>query len=227
MAKTGTSNYANKTRYERRKANRRIKALQDDLSSAKSQKARSRIRGAISEIEKAIEATRTYSKETGKRIRTAAEVAANVANLARLNISNTFLVGSNKKRNLATAKQINMAGSRDEGTRAASQYTKEQVRIFYRATQKAWDRPDVPIERRNEAIMRYYGSHVLSELFDEITTDARNQAIQRANAIIANPENFTDEDRQWAFEVIADNQDDFQLSPSGGALPAMSTVAPM
>lgn len=51
---------------------------------------------------------------------------------------------------------------------ALGDFGREKVKIFWRYTQNIWQRPDVPPERRLEAIMEAYGVNSLSELFDII-----------------------------------------------------------
>ena len=45
---------------------------------------------------------------------------------------------------------------------------REKVKIFWRYTQNIWQRPDVPPNKRLEAIMKAYDADSLSELFDAI-----------------------------------------------------------
>jgi len=45
---------------------------------------------------------------------------------------------------------------------------REKIKIFWRYTQNVWQRPDVPPEKRLDAVMKAYGATSLSELFDRI-----------------------------------------------------------
>ena len=218
-------------RNEARKAQRRIKALKQQLDIAQSPSAQQRLKSQIDLYNSAIEATRTYSAKTGKKIRNKSEIQQNIEYLSRLNEQNAQLVsGSAKARQLrankATEKMINMASSRK--TEEAAPYTRTQVQIFYRATQEAWQ--NSPLENRNQAILNYYGMTSLQEVFEQVTGDQRNKDVQRANEIVNNPQDYSEEDRKWAFNVIQDNEDEYQISPEKGAgLPAsdVSPVAPM
>ena len=220
-----------KKRNEVRKAQRRISALQQQLTIAQSPAAQQRLQSQIDRYNSEIEATRTYSSETGKKIRTKAEVQQNIESLSRMNEQNANLVGGSAKArqlraNKATEKMINMASSRK--TEEASPYTRTQVQIFYRATQEAWQNSS--LENRNQAILNYYGMTSLQEVFEQVTGDQRNKDVQRANEIVNNPQDYSEEDRKWAFNVIQDNEDEYQISPEKGAgLPAsdVSPVAPM
>lgn len=54
------------------------------------------------------------------------------------------------------------------GPSALGEYGREQVKIFWRYTQTIWQRPDVPPDKRLEAVMQAYGATSLSELFETI-----------------------------------------------------------
>lgn len=45
---------------------------------------------------------------------------------------------------------------------------REKVKVFWRYTQNVWQRPDIPPNKRLEAIMQAYDADSLSELFDTI-----------------------------------------------------------
>lgn len=52
------------------------------------------------------------------------------------------------------------------GPSALGEFGREKVKIFWRYTQNIWQRPDVPPDKRLEAVMQAYGATSLSELFD-------------------------------------------------------------
>lgn len=54
------------------------------------------------------------------------------------------------------------------GPSALGEFGREQVKIFWRYTQNIWQRPDVPPDKRLEAVMQAYGATSLSELFETI-----------------------------------------------------------
>ena len=54
------------------------------------------------------------------------------------------------------------------GPSSLGEYGREKVKIFWRYTQNIWQRPDVPPDKRLEAVMRAYGATSLSELFETI-----------------------------------------------------------
>lgn len=51
---------------------------------------------------------------------------------------------------------------------ALGDFGREKVKIFWRYTQNVWQRPDVPPDKRLEAVMKAYGATSLSELFETI-----------------------------------------------------------
>lgn len=54
------------------------------------------------------------------------------------------------------------------GPSALGEFGREKVKIFWRYTQNIWQRPDVPPDKRLEAVMQAYGATSLSELFEII-----------------------------------------------------------
>lgn len=204
MAKKATAQYK-QVKNARRQANTRIKRLTKDLQAATSAKAKANITRKIEQFRDALESVRTYSSATGKRVRTSAQVAENLKNLQQLNFSENVLVRGTRRANEATKVEINKAS-----VGMPSIYSETQVKIFYRETMKAWQ--NVPIEKRNEAIMKYYGEKNLSKLFEEVTRDEKAQEWQWALEVAKNPE-ASDEDKKRAFEIIKDNQDEFVVSP--------------
>ena len=51
---------------------------------------------------------------------------------------------------------------------ALGEFGREKVKIFWRFTQNIWQRPDVPPDKRLEAVMKAYGATSLNELFENI-----------------------------------------------------------
>lgn len=54
------------------------------------------------------------------------------------------------------------------GPSALGEFGREKVKIFWRYTQNIWQRPDVPPDKRLDAVMKAYGATSLSELFETI-----------------------------------------------------------
>lgn len=210
-------------RNERRKALRRIAKMEAKKAAATSATAKTRIQGQITELTKRVEATRTYSKETGKKIRSASEVQANLAKLAQTNVEyEGYVTRSFARQNMATQVELNRASVGLE-----SRYNVAQVHAFYRATQKAWE--GVPSEDRNQAIMNYYGYNTLEEAVEDVLSQSRNQDIAKAINIIkgiGGP--YTDEEKQWAIATLSSDDDLLRYLPGGeGSVPAENFYAPM
>lgn len=222
-------------------AERRINALKKQHDSASSATFRKKIQRDITRVQEAMEGTRTYSTETGKRIRTASQVARGIETLR--NIIDSFPLRGVKKRNRSFAMRLNMAGSkslqgptrnpeRTLGEEMAG-ITSSQVKVFFRATQSAWDRPNVPIEHRLEAIIDKYedkvGTRDLQTIFDYVMSDQRNADVAKAKDIVANPDKYTDGEKEWAYDVLADNDAEVRYMPTvtAAAVSDVSPVAPM
>lgn len=60
-----------------------------------------------------------------------------------------------------------------------STVSKEEVKIFYGATQKAWE--GLPIEKRNQAIKDYFGVETLEEAWEKVfETESAQNALKEA-----------------------------------------------
>lgn len=65
----------------------------------------------------------------------------------------------------STQMQLNAAS-----VEGVSEFTQAEVKIFFKATQRAWQRPGVSVKERLPAILEYYGYENLSELVSDILT---------------------------------------------------------
>lgn len=225
----------------RRMAERRIADLKKQKKNANSASYKKQIQRDISRMREAILSTRTYSTKTGKRIHSESQVLRGVEKLRSM-IENFPLRGV-KKRNRSFAMRLNMAGSKSfqgptrnpERTlgEEMSGITSSQVNVFFRATQRAWDRPDVPVEHRLDAIIEHYkgeiGSSDLQRIFKYVMSDQRNADVAKAKDIVANPDKYTDGEKEWAYDVLADNDAEVRYMPTvtAAAVSDVSPVAPM
>lgn len=222
-------------------AERRIADLKKQKKNANSASYKKQIQRDISLMREAILSTRTYSTKTGKRIHSESQVLRGVEKLRSM-IENFPLRGT-KKRNRSFAMRLNMAGSKSfQGpTRnperslgeEMSGITSSQVKVFFRATQRAWDRPDVPVEHRLDAIIEHYkgeiGSSDLQRIFKYVMSDQRNADVAKAKDIVANPDKYTDGEKEWAYDVLADNDAEvrYMSTVTAAAVSDVSPVAPM
>lgn len=214
----------NDLRNERRKAQRRINSMQKSLAKTRSEGARKLLERRISNLQNAIDATRTYSKDTGKKIQSTKLEAEHAMNYLRsVNNASDSYVQSNRMQNKATEIEIRRAGH-------GGMYTKREVQVFYKYTMAAWNRDDVPTNKRNEAILEAYGERNLADLFDKIVNNGKVQELERAREIIQSPQMYTNEQRRWAYEVLSDNEDDYITSPptrKGAQVNYIPVEAPM
>lgn len=229
-----SSNYQ-RARNARDKAKRRIADLKAQLNDTTNESVKLRIRKDIKRIQRAVSDTRTYSTKTGKRMHTTSQVKRAIEILSKL--LEEFPLKVPRLKNKSFEVRMNMAsnqriqGPTQNAKRTAGEeisgLTKSQVQIFYRATQKAWQ--NVPVEQRNEAILKYYHQRDLENFFNSVLSEQRNKDVEKANEILANPDDYTDAEKKWAYETIQDNDDEFRYVPavSGAVSAEISPVAPM
>lgn len=86
---------------------------------------------------------------------------------------------------------------------------REKVKIFWRYTQNIWQKPNIPPDKRLEAVMKAYDADSLSELFDIIM--ARNEKVlQYAKSMKAHTgelEDYTDTDGGSPIWLVAVSPD--------------------
>ena len=80
------------------------------------------------------------------------------------------------------------------GPSALGEFGREQVKIFWRYTQNIWQRPDVPPDKRLEAVMQAYGATSLSELFETIMqrNEKALEYMRNMKAHLGELEDYTD-----------------------------------
>ena len=138
---------------------------------------------------------RTYINDAeGKRIvgRSNEERTEALQALAAQTVSSKFASARGRRNLESTQRQLNLAS-----VDLPSVYTKAEVKIFYRATQNAWQREGVDFHYRNEAILEYYGYESLSEAVSDVL--AMNQkALESSKKTYEEP--LTKEQRESADE---------------------------
>lgn len=86
---------------------------------------------------------------------------------------------------------------------------REKVKIFWRYTQNIWQKPNIPPDKRLEAVMKAYDADSLSELFDTIM--ARNEKVLRyaksMKAHTGDLEDYTDTDGGSPIWLVAVSPD--------------------
>lgn len=91
------------------------------------------------------------------------------------------------------------------GPSALGEFGREKVKIFWRYTQNIWQRPDVPADKRLEAVMKAYGATSLSELFETIM-ERNKKALEYAQSMkmhLGELEDYTDVDGGSPIWLIA------------------------
>lgn len=80
------------------------------------------------------------------------------------------------------------------GPSALGEFGREKVKIFWRYTQNIWQRPDVPSDKRLDAVMKAYGATSLSELFETIMERNKKvlEYVQTMKMHIGELEDYTD-----------------------------------
>lgn len=216
MAKRGTRGY--KAQRLREMGERRIKRLESAKTADLSDRTKNWVNAQIREIKSAIQGTRQYSK-SGKRYKSKStsyidkqierlETAVKAVPQRYTYEGDSFAV---------TQRELNRAS-----VKAPSIYTKQEVQLFYRATQKIWQVEGVGEHRRNEAILDYYNSireqNGLTPLrLDEIVDYVLNANQEVQAQLAVNPFDDMDEREQqdYAEAQKNDNADGDAGSPPG------------
>lgn len=95
------------------------------------------------------------------------------------------------------------------GPSALGEFGREKVKVFWRYTQNIWQRPDVPADKRLEAVMKAYGATSLSELFETIM-ERNKKALEYARNMkmhLGDLEDYTDVDGGSPIWLIAVSPD--------------------
>lgn len=193
MVQKRKQTFANIARNIRRQADRRIAQLNKIAQNAKNKFVAQGANQRIAQIEQAKRETYYRRTEDGvTRQTTEEERRAGLQKLAQ-GLSSTRYASVRGRRNLSSTEAQLNAATAD----APSVYTKAETKIFYKATQKAWQRPGVSVKERNQAILEYYGYENLSELVSDILT-MNSKAVEASQLFYS--EELTPEQREAADE---------------------------
>lgn len=201
----------------RRKGQRRIERLQDLISNDNTTgRVRKWAKQQVKEITSAMQGTRQYSK-SGKRYKSKTEsyIKGQISRLEAA-VSATPLYNAIGDSFAITQSELNRAS-----VGLPSAYTKIEASLFYRATQKIWQKKGIGEHARNEAIMDYFNSIriknelsplSLSEIVDYVlAANERMGAIQELE-----PQEKLSEEQEKLYNEAqqADNDDSDKGSPS-------------
>ena len=199
------SDIAKEGRNVRRNLQRRINKLENRLNTntPRTQIAEERIKKSIVKLREAQEATKFRATVDGAmRTRTEEEIKAGIARAKELSTRYTVYLDTERKSFLTTQSELNKAS-----VEQPSVYTKEEVQIFYKMTQEAWQREGVDLHERNEAILAYYGRTSLAEFVDEVLETNKERLAWQAN----NPAlDMTEEDRERNEREQQHDQEDIE-----------------
>lgn len=216
----------------RRAAERRIAALKQAVKSGYySESEKADMNNTIKQMRKDMRQTRMYTK-TGKKIgnRTAESREAAVARLNELNKENLTMQSYKRefrrrredvgRRNMIAKQQLNLASSRPslEASKSGGkigEYSFIEKSVFFKATQRAWNRADVSENERIEAILNYYNTQDLEQLIRDVL-DANRDVINTYNRLEHEIEmsSLSEEELEAYTQLLAgDKTDEDSTSP--------------
>lgn len=221
-SKKGTTAYI--ARLSRNKGKRAIERLGKIISNPKSSAGQKLVAKATSEqIKKAINNTYLGRKPlTGKQIQAIKIASAQIESLVA---GSKIATGKHGAANLATQFQLNLATKRYKGADAALQqasnpsvYSREEVKTFYRVTQRIWQNDDgMPTDPAviNKRIMKYFRTDSLETAFKRAMSQPSVQhALEIAEGKIDQNAQLTAEQRQFYERAEStDTDQDAQRSP--------------
>lgn len=191
----------NRAKNARRQAERRIAELDRQYYAATTEQSRRQIQARINDINEAISETRMYSG--GKKIagRTTAQREAAVARLEDINRSVELpRYSSIRRSNDVFKRNVNLA-SKGEATDVMSE---NELRAFWRATQKAWEGKGSVKDRYRE-IQQYYGTNDLQLIFDVIMEENAGK-VMLLNRLKGH-ERLTGEEKEMLQQLMREDDD--------------------
>lgn len=164
----------------RKKAKRRIASLQKEMGKADNERERFFLQQQIDKLRSDIQMTYQINPETHKATgysRDTLEIAKQ--NLTRQIRSSDIGSSSQSRKNFLTQQELNNAESYFFIGPTQSEFTEEEVKIFYRATQEAWEGKG-NYRDRNRLILEYYGKSDLRSFVREVL-DMNKKAVDLAH----------------------------------------------
>ncbi len=179
----------------RRTAKRRIARLEKEINRSDSDSERLFYRQQINVLRDQI--SKTYQRNPQTNLATGFDkdsIRIAVQNLRRTNTSSLIGTSNIARSNFLTAQELNRAEYHDFIGPTQSQFTREEVSIFYRATQRAWEGLPSTADR-NKAILEYYGETDLNRFVREVL-DKNITAVELSeryqSSLYRTPEDITD-----------------------------------
>lgn len=226
------ANLGSRASSARRAAERRIVALKQAVKSGYySESEKADMNNTIKQMRKDMQQTRMFTK-SGKKIgnRTAESREAAVARLNAIN-KETLTAQEYKRefrrrredvgrRNMIAKQQLNLASSRPslEASKSGGkigEYSFIEKSVFFKATQRAWNRADVSENERIEAILNYYNTQDLEQLIRDVL-DANRDVINTYDRLEREIEmsSLSEEELEAYTQLLAgDKTDEDSTSP--------------
>lgn len=163
----------------RRTAKRRIARLEKEITRTSSDKERNLYRQQIDVLSKQIQSTYQRNPLTNKATGFDEDsVKIAVQNLTRTNVSSKIGTSSQARKNFLTQQELNSAVS-VRNPLQTGEFTAEEVSIFYRATQRAWEGAP-STANKNQLILEYYGEKDLRAFVKKVLK-ANEEAVAEAH----------------------------------------------
>lgn len=163
----------------RKTAKRRIARLEKEIARTSSDKERQLYSQQIDTLRKQINNTYQRNPHTNKATGfTEDAVKIAVQNLSRTNVSSKIGTSSQARKNFLTQQELNNAVS-VANPMQTGEFTSEEVSIFYRATQRAWEGAP-STANKNQLILDYFGETDLRDFVRKVLA-ANRQAVERAH----------------------------------------------
>lgn len=179
----------------RRTAKRRIARLEKEINRSDSDSERLFYRQQINVLRDQI--SKTYQRNPQSNMATGFDkdsIRIAVQNLSRTNTSSLIGTSNTARSNFLTAQELNRAEYHDFIGPTQSSFTREEVSIFYRATQRAWEGLPSTADR-NKAILEYYGETDLNRFVREVLSKnmtAVELSERYQSSLYRTPEDITD-----------------------------------
>ena len=163
----------------RRTAKRRIARLEKEIARAESDKERLLYNQQIDVLRNQIEGTYQIDQKTGKATgRTTEQIKVSMQNLTRTNVNTLIGTSKQARENFKTQQEMNNAAPYGSAT-SISEFTAEEVSIFYRSTQRAWEYAP-STANRNKLILEYYGEKDLRAFVRKVL-EYQSAAVEEAH----------------------------------------------
>lgn len=196
----------------RRTAKRRIAQLEKEVSRTSSSKERMYYNQMIDTLRNQISRTYQRNPQTRQAIGYSHDdLKLAGQNLQRVNTAAQLGRGQQARANFITQQELNTAESYHFIGPVQGEFTREEVRIFYRATQEAWENLPASADR-NRAILDYYGETDLRSFVEKVTRGINSEAVERAHRDITesvayeeglDPDEYDDADRNGSPDYLA------------------------